>query len=114
MLYRTSPQRQRAVSQPRLFTNPNPPALQAGQKRSLSPCWSKPAPSVSFSPSPFRAIVTKEEDHDIDPDPKGGALGPAWASDWALTSAAVAKLGPGWYFVVRGGEVSYEVVVETR
>ena len=57
------------------------------------------------------AVVLKEEDHDIDPDPKRGST---WAGDWALTSAAVAELGPGWYFVVRGGEVSYEVVVEGR
>jgi len=60
------------------------------------------------------AVVLKEEDHDIDPDPKGGVLDPAWADDWVLASAAVAELGPGWYFLVRGGEVSYEVLVAGR
>lgn len=57
------------------------------------------------------AVVTKEEDHDIDPDPKRRAT---WAGDWALVSAAIAEFGPGWYFVVRGGEVSTEVLVEGR
>lgn len=46
------------------------------------------------------AAVAREEDHDIDPDPKRR---PAWAGDWALVSAAIAELGPGWYFVVSGG-----------
>jgi len=57
------------------------------------------------------AVVLKEEDHDIDPDPKRGST---WAGDWAVVSAAVAGFGPGWYLVVRGGEVSCEVLVEGR
>jgi len=56
-------------------------------------------------------VVTKEEDHDIDPDPKHR---PTWAGDWALVSAAIAELGPGWYFALRGGEVSTEILVEGR
>lgn len=60
---------------------------------------------VEVAEGPLR----KEENHDIDPDPKSG-----WAGDWAVMSAAVASFGPGWYFVVRGGEVSYEVSVEGR
>lgn len=57
-------------------------------------------------------LVFKEEDHEIDPDPK--ARDERWAEDWSLMSAAVSDLGPGWYFVVRDGEVSYEIVIERR
>jgi hypothetical protein len=56
-------------------------------------------------------VVTKEEDHDIDPDPKRRSI---WAGDWALASAAIAELGPGWYFALRGGEVATEILVEGR
>jgi hypothetical protein len=56
----------------------------------------------------------KEEDHDIDPDPMRGGLEAASDGDWARVSAAIAELGPGWYFAIRGGAVSYEVVVEAR
>ncbi len=67
-----------------------------------------------LDPDPKSAVFgLKEEDHDLDPDPKRGAP-EAWAGHWTLVSAVVAELGPGWYFVVRGGEVSYEVVVEGR
>lgn len=65
----------------------------------------------SFYPVAFE---TKEEDHDIDPAPKHGGLEPAWTNDWVLASTAIPELGSGWYFVVRSGEVTYEVVVERR
>ena len=57
------------------------------------------------------APVAREEDHDIDPDPKRR---PVWTGDWVLVSAAIGELGPGWYFVVLGGEVSFEVHVDER
>ena len=37
-----------------------------------------------------------------------------WTNDWSLTTATVSELGPGWYFVVRDGEVSYEALIERR
>ncbi|NJL28391.1 MAG: hypothetical protein HC897_11135 [Thermoanaerobaculia bacterium] len=57
---------------------------------------------------------TKEEDHDIDPAPKHGDLAPVWTDPWALASAAIAELGPGWYFVVRDGEAAFEILIEAR
>ncbi len=52
------------------------------------------------------AALTKEEDHEFDPDPK------SWTEDWDAVSAVVRRLGAGWYFVVRGGVVTREVLVE--
>ncbi len=56
-------------------------------------------------------MPTKEEDHEIDPDPDLPMVGGAcdWATDWAVASALVGQLGPGWYFVVQGGEVRQEI-----
>ncbi len=67
-----------------------------------------------FDPDPKSAgIPTKEEDHDFDPDP-GLAAGGPWAGDWDAASAAVRRLGPGWYFVVRDGVAIQEILVESR
>ena len=96
---------------------------------------------VPPSPLIFVPLIDKEEDHDVDPDPKGATLGPlvtllavnerftrgegrdfdpnpkpysAWNRDWAIASAAVAELGPGWYVVLRGGVVALETIVDTH
>ena len=59
-------------------------------------------------------IPTKEEDHDIDPDPDQPLAGDAWARDWSSTADLVRQLGPGWYFVIKGGEVMQEILIDSR
>ncbi len=88
-----------------------------------------------FDPDP-KSLVLKEEDHEFDPDPKiidpanfealvtlistneSGPGHPAtsqtFISTWDAASAVIGQLGPGWYFVVRDGEATQEILIEPK
>ncbi len=73
-------------------------------------------PSGATYPDPKCGTPTKEEDHEIDPDPKHRGVADAcgWTRDWNAAAAVVGQLGPGWYFVVQGGEVTQEILIDPR
>ncbi len=80
-----------------------------------------PDPDVHGSDVDLKTILgcglpNKEEDHDIDPDPDR-QLGDGtydWAQDWNMAAALIRQLGPGWYFVVKGGDVTQEILIDPR
>lgn len=90
-----------------------------------------------FDPDPLNAsdFVLKEEDHEFDPDPltshpadaralvtlievyteeAAAATGTHWADAWTAASEVITQFGPGWYFLVRDGAVTQEILIETE